>query len=472
MPRFLRTLTLLALLTVLLGTQSVPPQAPQRLNVLFILADDLGAHDLGCTGNDFIETPHLDGLAAGGTRFTQAYAACPVCSPTRASLLTGKYPARLHITDWIPGRQARQSAAAQDRLRSPEFQQFLPLAETTLAERFKAAGYQTALLGKWHLGADPAYGPARQGFDFVVGSGPGGSPPGYFFPYDKGYTLPDLQAGGREGEHLTDRLSDETVRLLDRYRDRPFFIFLSHYAPHIPLRPRPDLLQKYEQKKAGYPADRFANPHYAALVEGVDEGLGRIIAKLKELNLYENTVIVFTSDNGGLSVPEGPNTPATTNAPLREGKGYLHEGGIRVPLLVRWPGLTRAGTVSEAIVSSQDFVPTFADWLTGRVPGLDGVSFLKTLQTGKPPKRPALFWHYPHYANQGGKPAGAVRAGDWKLIENYEDGQLELYNLKTDPGEVKNVAEAQPGKAQQLRRQLQAWRTSVGAQLNTPNFER
>jgi arylsulfatase A len=465
MPAFLRPTSLLVLLTVLLGTQSVPPPVPPRLNVLFILADDLGAHDLGCTGNGFIETPHLDRLAAEGSRFPQAYAACPVCSPTRASLLTGKYPARLRITDWIPGRQARRPPP-QDRLRSPAFQQFLPLDETTLAEQFRAAGYQTALLGKWHLGTDPAYGPAQQGFDAVIGSGPSGSPPGYFFPYDRGYTLTDLQAGGRDGEHLTDRLSDETVRLLERYRDRPFFIFLSHYAPHIPLRPRPDLLEKYERKKRGYPADRFTNPHYAALVEGVDEGLGRIVAKLKELGQYENTVIVFTSDNGGLSVPEGPNTPATTNAPLRDGKGYLHEGGIRVPLLVRWPGLTRPGTVSEAVLSSQDFVPTFAEWLTGRVPAVDGVSFLRTLKTGKAPKRPALFWHYPHYANQGGTPAGAVRAGDWKLIEQYEDNRLELYDLKTDPGETKNLAESQARKARQLREQLHAWRTIVGAQLN------
>jgi arylsulfatase A-like enzyme len=459
-------------LAALLGVIALgrgPAQAADRPrpNFVFILLDDLGWRDLGCYGGTFAETPHCDRLAAQGLRFTNAYAAGPVCSPTRASILTGKYPARLHLTDWLPGRADRPT----QKLLRPPFQPFLPLDEATLARVLQPLGYASASIGKWHLGGS-CFSPELHGFDLNVGGSERGSPPSYFFPYrNPSFRLPGLEQG-REGEYLTDRLTDEAEKFITAHRDRPFFLYLAHYAVHIPLQAKKGLVAKYEAKARARPDDPRNNPVYAAMVESADDSVGRLLKKLEALGIADRTVVVLFSDNGGLSVREGPHTPATSNAPLRAGKGYLYEGGIREPLLVRWPGVVKPGRVCDVPVCSVDFFPTFLEVAGGRVDprqNVDGVSLVPLLRQAGSPKRDALYWHYPHYSNQGGKPAGAVRRGNFKLIEFYEDGRLELYDLEADPGERHNLAVQMPGKAKELHRALRGWRKAVDAQMPAPN---
>jgi arylsulfatase A-like enzyme len=451
----------LGILLAALGTGGKLPAA-DKPNVIVILADDLGGKDLGCYGSTYHRTPHLDRLAAGGMRFTDAYAACPVCSPSRAALLTGKYPARLNLTDWLPGRPDRPD----QRLLRPALRQELPLEETTLAEALKAAGYATAHIGKWHLGGKGC-GPCEQGFDVNIGGTASGSTRSFFAPYGGmgGPRMPGL-ADAPEGEYLTERLTAEALRLIDANRDRPFFLYLAHYAVHIPLQARSEIVAKY---KGGGPPGTQNNPVYAAMLESLDDGVGAILKKLDNLKLSEKTIVVFTSDNGGLAVREGPNTPATSNAPLRKAKGYLYEGGIRVPLLIRWPGVTQAGAVSAVPVCGIDLFPTVLD-LCGLQSNaaVDGISLTPLLHGGTL-AREALFWHYPHYSNQGGKPGGAVRAGDLKLVEFFEDGRRELYDLKNDVGESPNLAEEKPERVRELAAKLDAWRRAVGARGMKPN---
>jgi arylsulfatase A len=448
---------------------------PTRPNIIFIIADDLGWRDLGCYGSTFYETPHLDRLAATGMRFTQAYAACSVCSPTRASILSGKYPARLHLTDWLPGRPDRPD----QKLRRPSFAGQLGLEEVTLAEAFKESGWSTAFLGKWHLGGE-AFFPEHQGFDLNIGGCEKGAPPSYFSPYQ----IPNLR-DGPAGEYLTDRLTDEALKYIEGAKDHPFLLYLSHYAVHNPQQAKPALVEKYRAKLAGRgPTEepefivdhgrrvrRVQNsPIYAAMIESLDESVGRILDKLTELKLDERTILVFTSDNGGLSTSEG--TP-TSNQPLRMGKGWHYEGGVREPLLVRWPGVTQGGAICEEPMISMDYYPTLLEMagLPARPQQhVDGVSFTRLLAGGVRDERP-LFWHYPHYSNQGGGPGGAVRLGDYKLIEWFEDMHVELYNLRADPGEREDLASKMPEKAAVLREQLHSWRQAVGAQMMTVNSE-
>ncbi len=433
--------------------QSVP-------NFIIILIDDMGWKDLGCFGSTFYETPHCDKLAAAGMRFTNAYAACPVCSPTRASILTGKYPARLHLTDWLPGRTDRPS----QKLLRPKFQQFLPLDEVTLAKALKPQGYVSASIGKWHLGGEAHY-PDKHGFDVNVGGTHTGSPPAGYFQFK----TPTLTARNDQ-EYLTDRLTEEAEKFIETNKDRPFFLYLAHYGVHIPLQAKKDVIAKYQARAK--PNQEQNNPIYAAMVESVDDSVGRVMKKLEELKIADRTVVFFFSDNGGLSVKEGPNTPATSNAPLRAGKGYLYEGGIREPMIVRWPGVVKPGGVCDVPVSSVDFYPTILEMAgvkTGEKPVIDGVSLLPLLKQRGDLKRSAIYWHYPHYSNQGGRPGGAVRAGDFKLIEFYEDGKLELYNLRDDIGEKTDLAARMPEKTKELHQMLVDWRKSVDAQMPTPN---
>lgn len=465
-------------------TKSDAPRAaaPAPPNVVFILLDDLGYRDFACYGSTFYETPNLDRLAAQGMRFTQAYAACPVCSPTRASLLTGQYPARVGVTDWIGGN-------ARGKLVDAPYTHYLPLEQTTLAETLRHARYQTWHVGKWHLGGKD-YWPTRHGFDANVGGFAAGHPASYFSPY-KNPNLPD----GPKGEYLTDRLTDETLRLIkDRDPARPFFLNLWHYAVHTPIQSPPALVAKYEKKArdmgladvqalvAGehFPtvnkADKFvarrriqSDPAYAAMVENVDHNIGRLLNALDDAGLADNTLVIVTSDNGGVSTAEGS---PTSNAPLRDGKGWLYEGGIREPLLVRWPGHVRPNSTCDTPVTSPDFYPTLLH--AAGLPPLpqqhaDGVDLTPVLEHTGPIARDALFWHYPHYGNQGGTPASAIRSGDWKLIEFFEDNHVELYNLQDDPGESHDLAKSQPDRAREMQGKLAAWRQSVNAKLPTPN---
>jgi len=444
---------LLAVLWLLWG---ITVQAGPRLNFIFILVDDLGWTDLGCQGSTFYATPHIDQLAREGMRFTQAYAACTVCSPSRASLLTGKYPARLHITDWIKGH-VRPHA----RLRVPDWTMHLPREERTLGDAFREAGYITASIGKWHLGG-PEFYPEHHGFDVNIGGNDRGHPPSYFPPYQLA-NLPD----GPPGEFLSDRLTAETVAFIEQNRTRPFFIYLSHYAVHTPLMGKPEVIAKYQAQAD--PRQPHHNPQYAALVESVDDSVGRIRACLETWQLAENTVIFFTSDNGGLTVRK-----VTSNHPLRAGKGSAYEGGVRVPLLVRWPGVTPPGSLCTTPVITPDFYPTLLEMAglkSARHQVVDGRSLVPLLRQRGAFRRNALYWHYPHYHPGGATPYSAVRAGDWKLIEFFEDQHVELYHLRDDLGETNDLAAAHPAKARALRRQLHSWRQSVGAQLPTPNSD-
>jgi arylsulfatase A-like enzyme len=473
-----------------LGDGEVRPGPRRRPNFVFFLLDDMGWKDLGCFGSPFYETPNIDRLAAQGMRFTNAYAACPVCSPTRASIMTGKYPARLRLTDWIPG-------ARLGKLRFAEYFHYMKLEEVTLAEALKEAGYRTYFVGKWHLGNEPYY-PEKQGFDVNIGGNEAGSPPTYFYPYVRGKrSIPGLE-GGKPGEYLTDRLTDESLKLIEQSKGQPFLLYLSHYAIHIPLEARKELAERYKAKaqrlglegKPHFATDedwprtaagnekwrqtlktRILQDHavYAAMIESVDESVGRVMKKLDDLGIADNTIIFFMSDNGGLATAEGQ---PTCNLPLRGGKGWLYEGGIREPMMVKWPGVVKPGSVCDEPVTSTDFYPTMLE-MAGLAPKpqqhKDGESVVPLLKSTGRPKRHALYWHYPHYSNQGGKPGGAVRAGDFKLIEFYEDDRVELYNLRADLGEQHDLAGEMPEKAAELRRMLHEWRQEVGAVMPQPN---
>jgi len=435
--------------------------AAQRPNVVFFLIDDLGWADVGCFGSQYHQTPNIDRLAAEGMRFTDAYAACAVCSPTRASIMTGKYPARLHLTDWIPG----EGDSPTDPLRIPDWRKFLSLEEVTVAEALKSAGYTCASIGKWHLGGPPYY-PEHQGFDLNVAGGDIGHPASYFWPYEgRTHTVPGLKDGGQEGEYLTDRLTDAAERFLEQNSAKRFFLYFPHYAVHRPLEGKREVVAKY---KARPPQGGQTNAVYAAMVESVDDSVGRILRKLDALSLARNTVVVFMSDNGGLW-PQ-----STVNAPLRAGKGYPYEGGIREPMIVKWPGVTPPGTTCAVPVSSIDFFPTLLDIAGAKLPGpVDGLSLVPLLNRSGSLRREALFWHYPHYWNNSRvRPYGAVRAGDWKLIEFYEDMRMELYNLSDDPSEARDLAPERSEKAFELRGLLHNWRRSVNAQMPTPNPDR
>lgn len=435
----------------------------EKLNVVLILADDLGWTDLACYGSDFYETPHLDRLARDGMKFTQNYSACTVCSPTRAALMTGKYPARLHITDWIPGLMPDNP-----KLLVPDWTKFLPLTEKTIADAFKSAGYRTGSIGKWHLGTEEYY-PEKHGFDVNIAGTDKPAPPSYFAPWK----IPTLTEG-KDGEYVTDRLAEEAEKFIEAAKDQPFFLYLPHFAVHTPIQGRADLVAKYRAKLR--PGLTHSNAAYAAMVESLDEAVGRVRKRLDELKLADRTIVIFTSDNGGL-ITRG----TTSNKPLRYGKASAYEGGVRVPLIVHWPGVTKHGSVSDTPVITMDLFPTLLEMAGLKSPnpisptgpsGRDGLSLVPLLRgTGKL-ARSELFWHYPHHQHYqlgGATPYSAIRSGDFKLVEFFNDMHAELYNLREDIGEQRDLAALQPDKAKELRARLHAWRTAVAAQMPTPN---
>jgi arylsulfatase A len=461
----MRTLSLLALLLPTVATPHVggqpPPKPPVKPNVVLIVIDDLGQRDLGCYGSTYHKTPHLDALAKQGVKLTDAYSACPVCSPTRAALMTGKHPARLNITDWLPGRPDRPD----QRMNRPVIRQELPLEEVTLAEELKKAGYATAHIGKWHLGGK-GFEPTNQGFDVNIAGDDTGTPMSYFAPFKNRMgtrTMPGLEEA-KDGEYLTDRLTAEAEKFITANKAKPFFLYLAHYGVHTPLTAKREMIEKYKQGPLG----KQSNPTYAAMVESMDESVGRVMKALDDHKLAENTVVIFTSDNGGLATMEGAvnGIPATINSPYREGKGFLYEGGIRVPFILRGPGIN----VGNVPMNSLDVFPTVLG-LCGLKSDVtfDGRNLTAALGGGDVLIRPEFYWHYPHYANQGSRPGGAVRDGNWKLIEFYDRERRELYDLSKDIGESRNLAADKPDVVNELAKKLADWRKQVGAKMPTPN---
>ena len=453
---------------------AVTPASRPRPNVVLIVADDLGWADISPNNpGTFYETPNLAKLAARGVRFSQAYAAAPVCSPTRASLMTGRHPARLRTTDYFCGKRAGALLPA-------EYECALPLEEVTIAERLRDAGYRTFFAGKWHLGPK-GFWPEDQGFERNLGGWTRGGPYGgdkYFSPYGN----PRLEDGPK-GEHLPDRLARETATFIEDHRDEPFLAVLSFYSVHTPLMGPDALVAKYRARKKDLEHGpiwgrersrkvRLVQEHavYASMVESMDAAIGVVLDAIDEAGLDEDTIVVFTSDNGGLSTSEGH---PTSNLPLRAGKGWLYEGGIREPFLMVAPGVSRRGTTCDTPIATQDLLPTVLE-LAG-LPAvddrpIDGVSIVPLLEDpGSTLERTRLFWHYPHYGNQGGAPSGAIREGRWKLIEWFEDDSVELFDLDADPGESTDLADREVEIAIRLRETLGTWRDGIDAAMPRPN---
>lgn len=455
-------------------------------NILLILIDDLGWTDLTCYGSSFYETPHLDRLAENGLRFTDAYAACPVCSPTRASVLTGRYPARVGITNYIAGN-------GWGKLMGVPYFHALPKSEITIAQALAPAGYRSYHVGKWHLGGE-GHAPTDFGFDVNIGGCHAGHPPSYFSPY-KISAIQD----GPDGEYLTDRLTDESIKLLAEHQEgaprhgQPFFLNLWHYAVHTPIQSPPDLVEKYRQKAerlglrpeyAIQEGERFSclhkkneriqrrivqsHPAYTAMMENLDTNIGRLLQSLQDMQLDRDTLVIFTSDNGGLATSEGS---PTCNAPLDEGKGWIQDGGNRVCFIAAGAGVHSTAGTCEVPVTSTDLMPTFLDLAGVSTPPdveIDGVSLLPAFAGQDMPER-SIFWHYPHYSNQGGTPSCAVRQGDYKLIETFEDNRLSLFNLRDDIGEQQDLAETHPDRLHDMHRQLVDWRQRIEAKIPEVN---
>lgn len=463
-----RLIFLFSLFLLQASPEAVLPAEPtKRLNIILFLIDDLGWRDLGCQGSSYFQTPNIDRLASQGTRFTDAYSACAVCSPTRAAILTGKYPARLLLTDWLPaGRWDPKS-----RLREGRFVRGLPVEELTLAEVLRDAGYKTASIGKWHLGSEPFSLPEHHGFDLNIGGNAHGSPGSYFFPYIGDWLIPatgqrakwNVLPTGKEGEYLTDRLTDESIRFIQNNKQQPFFLYFPHYAVHTPLEAPEAMVAEY----AKIPDElQQGKPVYAAMVESIDKSVGRIMATLQELKLDEQTLIIFTSDNGGFY-------NATNNAPLRANKGAYYEGGIRVPLIIKWPGRSKSSSVIHEPVISTDLYPTcLAAAGLSMLPNqhIDGENLQAVIDNPEHTWNRSLFWHYPHYnEHPSSVPSSVIRNGKWKLIESFDPESIELYNLQADLSETQNLAENETEITRKLLSELTAWRQQVGAEMMLPN---
>lgn len=460
----------------------------QKPNIVFILIDDMGWKDLGCYGSTFYETPNIDKLCSEGMKFTDAYAACPVCSPTRASILSGKYPANVGVTDWIDF--SGKIHPCRGKLVDAPYIDHLPLEEHTLAQALKDGGYSTWHVGKWHLGDAPYY-PDKQGFDVNIGGCFRGCPgSGYFSPWN----IPTLE-DGPEGEYLTDRLTDDAIRLIEQQDDTPFFLNMWYYSVHTPIQAKQEYVNKYQQKRLDlglneidefeegdfFPIERKkhqklkrrliqADPTYAAMIEILDENIGRLMEALKKTSKDKNTIVVFTSDNGGLSTADGA---PTSNSPLNEGKGWTYEGGVREPLIIKWPEVIKPGSECQQYVTSPDFYPTLldaADINLIQEQHEDGMSFMPLLNGNEAEyNRGAIYWHYPHYGNQGCTPGSSIRLGDYKLIEFFEDNHVELYNLREDLGEEYDLSEKLPEITVKMKNMLAEWRQSIDAKIPEKN---
>ncbi len=456
-------------------------------NIVLVFMDDMGWRDLGCSGSTFYETPNIDALCREGMRFNRAYAACPVCSPSRASLMTGRHPARVGVTDWID--YSGKNHPMHGRLIDAPYIHYLPEDGIPLAQALRDAGYATWHVGKWHLGKSDHY-PERYGFDVNIGGCWWGHPNhGYFSPYGI-ETLPE----GPEGEYLTDRLTDEAIRLIRSAEPgKPFFLNLCHYAVHTPIQAKAQDIARFEAKAKKWGLDQIdpfapgekhptfehsakrvtrrtlqSDPVYAAMLWNLDENIGRLAEALRESGQWENTLLIFTSDNGGLATAEGS---PTCNAPASEGKGWLYEGGTRVPMFAVWPDVIPAGTQTEVPVYTPDFYPTFLQAACQPLnpdQHRDGVSFIPVLHGKAVPQRP-LYWHYPHYGNQGGRPGAAVLLGDYKLIQCFEDEHVELYNVTEDVAETRDLSREMPEKAEELLALLRAWQQECGARFPEKN---
>lgn len=458
------------LLSLILSCPFFPASAAEKpLNVILFLVDDWGWTDGSVFGSDLYETPNIDKLASEGTLFTQAYAACTVCSPTRSAVLTGLYPARTYLTDWIGGHAPNYRNLP---LQEPEWTKSLEFKHTTIAEALKPHGYRTASIGKWHLTPKgkpgspevAAYWPEHHGFDVNIGGNQFGSPGSYFAPYGKGDNTRLNMPASKKGEYITDRLVDETVKLIDEWRDSPFFLYFPFYNVHLPLQAKQEYVELYQDKVK--PGMRHTNPKYAAMVHAVDVAIGRILAKLEEQGLSDNTMIILTGDNGGL-IRGG----LTSNAPLRDGKGSVYEGGVRVPCVIKMPGGQR-GVRNDTPIISNDFFPTIlsATGIPNIVNNTDGADLTGILSgQNETIAERDLFWHYPHYHTQGSTPYSAIRSGDYRLIEYHRDGNVELYNLADDIGESKDLSRHQPDIVNGLKAKLHAWRESVSAQMPSPH---
>ena len=469
------------LLAVGLPFENANAQDKQKLNFVLVLVDDLGWMDLSCQGSDYFKTPNVDRLAKEGMRFTNGYAACAVCSPTRAAVQTGRYPGRIGVTDWIralfqrgnigtPEKNPTEYVGGKGRkLLCPPNPYWMEHEEVTIAEELQHAGYKTAYIGKWHLG-DEAWYPTGQGYDVNKGGCDYGQPPNYFDPFNQPKHKHEMIRNGipflpgrKPGQYLTHRESEEAVELISKWKDEPFFIQLAHYAVHTPIQAISEVAAKYvrEGKSQG-------NAKYAAMVESVDDAMRDVLKALDDNGIADRTVVIFTSDNGGLDHNGGP----TENAPLRSGKGYAYEGGIRVPFLVRWPGVTKAGSESDAPVCSIDIFPTIMDAAGIKVSQsrtIDGQSLASHLKSGGASglNRDELIWHFPHYRHAPG-PYSIIRKGDWKLIHFYE-GIQELFNLKDDLSEAHNLAEQMPDKVEELEARLMLRLNAMNARMPKAN---
>lgn len=435
--------------------------AQEKPNVVFILADDLGYTDPGCYGNPFNETPHIDALAAKGMRFTQAYSSSPVCSPSRAGILTGIHPARLHLTNFLVGERKDPASPV---VPAP-WRKYLPSGETTLAEVFRTRGYACGMVGKWHLGTADSLLPSAPGFSYERMIARNG-----LDYYNYTITSGNQTVFEDTGHHyLTDKLTDYGVEFIRAHQRGPFFLYLSYSAPHVLIVPRADKLRKYFFKYEKF--EGKYNPNYAAMMESLDDGVGRILSTLEELQLADNTLVIFTSDNGGVGLPELGPTP-TNLEPYRAWKGHVYEGGIRVPMIVRWPQKISPGTINENYVVNTDYFPTLLEVLAVKNPSghHDGKSMLPTwLDLSAPFDRGQVYWHYPHFSNQLGRPAGAMRDGDFKLVESYESGKVELYNLAADVGEKNDLSTSQPEKLRSMLRDFRTWQKEARVNMPLPN---